>query len=248
MALEVLAFRSLFRNTRLELRGGPKLDYASAKWLWLAALAFHWTFFVVLVRHLRFFTEPAPFFVGLIENVDGFLEVGVPGLLVTGVILLLAVTYLFIRRVAIPQLRYISLPNDYFPLFLIMAIALTGVLMRYFFKVDIVSVKKLALGLASFHPTVPDGIGVFFYIHIFLVSVLFAYFPFSKLVHLGGIFLSPTRVLTANSRERRHINPWNYPVKVHSYDAYEDEFREKMIEAGLPVVKQPEEKEAEEKE
>jgi hypothetical protein len=35
----------------------------------------------------------------------------------------------------------------------------------------------------------------------------------------------------------RHENPWNYPVKVHSYEDYEDDFREHMIEAGLPVEK-----------
>jgi nitrate reductase gamma subunit len=29
-------------------------------------------------------------------------------------------------------------------------------------------------------------------------------------------------------------------VKVHTYDAYEDDFREKMIEAGLPVERMPE--------
>jgi nitrate reductase gamma subunit len=68
--------------------------------------------------------------------------------------------------------------------------------------------------------------------------VLFAYFPFSKLMHLGGVFLSPTRNLPNDSREARHINPWNYPVKVHTYEAYEDDFREKMIEAGLPVEKE----------
>ncbi len=33
MALEVLAFRSLFRNTKTELRDG-RLSYASNKWLW----------------------------------------------------------------------------------------------------------------------------------------------------------------------------------------------------------------------
>jgi hypothetical protein len=76
--------------------------------------------------------------------------------------------------------------------------------------------------------------------HLFLVSVLIAYFPFSKLMHLGGIFLSPTRNLSNNNRSVRHLNPWNYPVKTHSYDAYEDEFREKMIEAGIPVEKMPE--------
>ena len=44
-----------------------------------------------------------------------------------------------------------------------------------------------------------------------------------------------TRNLANASRARRHVNPWNYPVKVHTYEEYEDDFREKMIEAGLPV-------------
>ena len=150
------------------------------------------------------------------------------------------------------QIMYISLPGDYFPLFLIMAIATTGVLMRYggafmeyLFKwdvlsVEVVQVKALAMGLVSFHPTIPEGIGTIFFIHLFLVSMLLAYFPFSKLVHMAGIFLSPTRNLSNNSRRVRHINPWDYPVKVHTYEEYEDEFRDKMIEAGLPVEKMPE--------
>ena len=94
------------------------------------------------------------------------------------------------------------------------------------------------MGLASFHPTVPEGIGVMFFIHFFLVCTLFAYFPFSKLMHLGGVFLSPTRNMPNDSRMVRHVNPWNYPVKVHTYEEYEDHFREKMIEAGLPVEKE----------
>jgi hypothetical protein len=59
-------------------------------------------------------------------------------------------------------------------------------------------------------------------------------------MHLGGIFFSPTRNLRTNTRAFRHINPWNHPVKVHTYAAYEDEFREKMVEVGLPVEKMPE--------
>jgi hypothetical protein len=35
-----------------------------------------------------------------------------------------------------------------------------------------------------------------------------------------------------------HVNPWNYPVKAHTYDEYEDEFRDVMKEAGLPVEKE----------
>ncbi|MCK5657817.1 MAG: sulfate reduction electron transfer complex DsrMKJOP subunit DsrM, partial [Deltaproteobacteria bacterium] len=238
MALEVFAFRSLFRNTRIELRDGPKLDYGSNKWLWVAALAFHYAFLVVFIRHFRLFMEPVPFFVGALESVDGFVEVGLPRLMISGVVLLLAALYLFLRRVAVPQLRYISLAADYFPLFLIIGLATSGILMRYFIRVDITSVKELVIGLVSFHPTIPKGIGVIFYIHLFLLSVLIAYFPFSKLMHAGGVFFSPTRNMPNDNRARRHINPWNYPVKVHTYAEYEDDFREKMIEVGLPVEKE----------
>ncbi len=238
MALEVLLFRSLFRNLKTQLHEGPQIAYGEAKWLWLAGMAFHWSFFIVFIRHLRFFIQQVPAPITMIEGLDSFLQIGTPLLYQTDIVLLLAVTYLFLRRVGIPQMRYLSLVNDYFPLFLIMGVVLTGVLMRYFIKTDIVSVKALAMGLISFHPAVPQGIGAIFYIHLFLLSVLFAYFPFSKLAHLGGVFLSPTRNMANNSRAVRHINPWNYPVHVHTYAEYEDEFREKMKKAGLPVEKE----------
>ena len=238
MALEVLLFRSLFRNSKVELRDGPKLTYQWEKWLWLAGLLFHWSFLIIFIRHLRFFTEPVPGFVHLADTLDGILQVGLPGIYLTDGLILATVTYLFIRRVVIPQMKYISLPADYFPLFLILALATSGILMRYFIRVDLLKVKELAMGLASFHPTVPEGIGVMFFIHFFLVCTLFAYFPFSKLMHLGGVFLSPTRNMPNDSRMVRHVNPWDYPVKVHTYEEYEDHFREKMIEAGLPVEKE----------
>ncbi len=44
MLLEVLLFRSLFRNTKTEIKNGPNLIYGSSKYLWVGALAFHWSF------------------------------------------------------------------------------------------------------------------------------------------------------------------------------------------------------------
>lgn len=238
MAFEVLLFRSLFRNTKAELQEGPRLAYGSTKWLWAAGLAFHWTFFIIVLRHLRLFTEPVLPFIPILESLDAFFQVGVPLMYITDVVFLGAVTYLFFRRVFIPQVRYISLAADYFPLFLILGIGVTGVLMRYFIKVDVVGVKELTMGLISFNPVVPEGIGVIFYIHLFLVSALLFYFPFSKLMHMAGVFLSPTRNLANNNRMNRHVNPWNYPVKVHTYEEYEHEFGEKMKAAGIPVEKE----------
>ena len=237
MMLEILLFRSLFRNTKFALNEGPKISYVWEKWLWLVSLAFHYSFLVVLIRHLRFFLEPVPVWLQWLEDIDTFLQLGLPGLFLSGAILLGATTFLFLRRIYLPEMRYISLAADYFPLFLIISIAITGILMRYFTKVYIVGIKELTIGLASFHPTIPEGIGALFYIHLLLVSVFFAYFPFSKLMHMPGIFLSPTRNLANNTRFKRYINPWNYPVETHTYEEYEDEFRERMIEAGLPVVK-----------
>ena len=250
MFLEIVMFRSLFRNTRMKLNGDGKLSYQLELFLWIGALALHYAFLTVSIRHLRFFAEPVPLFVTLIEQVDGFfrievmydaIQAGLPGVYLSGLVLFAAALYLFVRRVIIPNVRYISLAADFFPLFLIMGIALSGIFMRYVAKVDITAIKELTMGLVTFRPTIPEGIGGVFFAHLFLVSVLLAYFPFSKLMHLGGVFLSPTRNMTGNTRQVRHVNPWNHPVKVHTYEEYEDDFREKMVEAGLPVVKMPEE-------
>ena len=50
--------------------------------------------------------------------------------------------------------------------------------------------------------------------------------------------MSPTRNLANNNRMVRHVNPWNDPnIKPHSYADYEDEFREFMVDADIPVEK-----------
>lgn len=239
MALEILLFRSLFKNTKAELTEKGSLAYGSSKWLWLGGLVFHWSFLLILVRHLRLFMEPVPGLITMIELVDGFLDMGfLPAFYLTDAALVAAATYLFLRRVVVPQIKYLSLPADYFAILLILAIACTGILMRYVYRVDVASIKELVRGLVTFSFTVPDGIGVIFYIHLFLVSVLAIYFPFSKLMHLGGVFLSPTRNLANNNRAQRHVNPWNPDIKIRTYEEYEDEFREKMKSVGLPVEKE----------
>lgn len=240
MFFEVFAFRSLFRNTKAELLKG-RLYIGSSKWLWLAAIVFHYSFLIIFLRHMRFFTPKTPWLISGIESIDSFLQIhvlGSPLLYITNVAIAFALLYLLGRRIFDSKLKYISLPSDYFPLFLIIGIITTGILMRYFFKVDITKVKELTLSLVYLNPTVPEGVGSLFYIHLFLVSTLFAYFPFSKLMHMAGVFLSPTRNLANNNRMKRHVNPWEYPVKHRHYEEYEDEFREKMKKAGIPVEKE----------
>jgi nitrate reductase gamma subunit len=239
MVLEVFTFRSLFRNTKAAFNRNEKnqLTYSWEIFLWVGALAFHYAFLVVILRHLRFFMEPVPFFVKALEYLDGIVQIGLPGIFLSGIVLLLAALFLLARRIFDEKVSYISLASDYFPLFLIIGIAATGISMRYFTKVDIYGIKMFTMGLATFHPVIPEGVGGLFYAHLFLVSTLLVYIPVSKLMHMGGVFLSPTRNLANNTRMKRHINPWNYAVEIHTYEQYEDHFREKMIDAGLPVDK-----------
>ena len=236
VALEVLTFRSLWRNPQAGL-AGARLFYQPSRLLALAALAFHWSLLAILLRHLRLVLNPVPKFLPALNALDGFFQLGMPVVYLTDVLILAALLYLTARRFLNARLRYLSLPSDYVSLFLLLAVASSGILLRYFLRTDIAAIKKYALSLAAFAPRPPAAAGVLFYIHITLAGALLAWFPFSKLVHMAGIFLTPTRNLANNSRARRHINPWNPPVDVHTYEQWEDEFRDKMRAAGLPLEK-----------
>jgi nitrate reductase gamma subunit len=234
MFLEVVFFRSLFRNLKAEIKG-RNLIYGSYKWLWLFAILFHYAFFIILLRHFRFFSYPVPKVIQIIDQFDSFLHIGLPHFYITDALILAGLTFLFLRRLADPKLRYISLASDFLPLFMIFGLAISGILMRHFFKVDVTAVKEFTMSLVHFSPKVPEGIGTIFFVHLFFISSLMAYFPFSKLVHMLGIFLSPTRNLANNSRAKRHVNPWNKPAEFKKYCEWQEIFRDKLEEAGLPI-------------
>jgi len=239
MALEIFLFRSLWRNTKAEIKPEKqKLIYGGSRWLWLFGLLFHLSLLIILVRHLRLFIEPVPWALKTLQDLDGAFEILIPTLFLTDILIVVALLYLLARRVVFPQLRYISLPADYLAPSLILGVAITGILMRIFYHTDVTAVKELAMSVLRFDPQVPEGISWLFYFHLTLACILLAYFPFSKLAHAGGIFFSPTRNMASNNRVKRHVNPWDYPVKIHTYEEYEDEFREKMKEAGLPVERE----------
>jgi len=232
--LEVLLFRSLFRNSRARLHDG-KLALREDQWLWLGALAFHWSLLTILVRHLRYFLQPVPAVVLGIERFDGLFRVGVTHMYLSDVVIVCALAYLIARRLHDPMLHFVSLFSDYFVLFLLAGVALSGLLLRFVVRIDGLAVKQFALGLAALHPHVPTSTNSIFLIHLLLVSTLVGYFPASKLMHIAGVFLSPTRNLPNNNRAKRHVNPWNAPVVHRSYTEWEREFQDKLTAAAIPL-------------
>ncbi len=95
-----------------------------------------------------------------------------PQLYLSDLIILAALAYLLARRFLDPMLRYISLFTDYLALLLLLGIAITGVLMRYFVRVDTIGVKQFALRLTAFRPALPQTPSPVFLAHLLLVCTL----------------------------------------------------------------------------
>lgn len=210
VAMEVLCFRSLWREHRPETRNGL-LVYPNDRRLWLVSIAFHYALLVVMLRHLALLFEPAPPALVWLGRIDDFTLFGAR-LQVSGLLFLVALCALFFRRLWNARVRFISLFTDHFALLLLFAAAVSGELLHAFCQQDLAAIKHFAHSLSVFHPAMNAVIPPLFLIHRLLVGALLIYFPFSKLMHVGGIVANPIYNLANNSRARMHINPWNYPV------------------------------------
>jgi [DsrC]-trisulfide reductase subunit M len=181
MAREVVLFQSLFKSN---------------KWIWLFGWVFHVTLAAVLLRHLRYFLQPVPLVVALVQ----------PFGVLFGLIMVAALFFLFARRIVVDRVRYISGASDYLMLGLILAIGLSGLTLNLVARTDLVETKAFFLGLMLFDwkplPTDPALL-----VHLALVAALMIVFPFSKLLHAPGVFFSPSRAQADNTREKRHALP-----------------------------------------
>ncbi len=182
MAKEVVFFESLFK---------------ASKWTWLFGWIFHFAMLLVLLRHLRYFTEPVWFWVTWVQ----------PFGLYAGFAMVAGLVGLWVRRLAVDRVRYISAPSDHLMLLLLIGIAGTGLMMKYVAHTDILSLKAFILGLIYFdwQPIPADPVLL---VHLSLVLALMIIFPFSKLLHAPGLFFSPSRNQVDNPREKRHLAPW----------------------------------------
>ncbi len=182
MFREVAFFESLFRSN---------------KWIWLFGIMFHFGMLLVLLRHLRYFTEPVWFWVNWVQPFGKYAAFA----------MLAGLLGLWARRFLVARVRYISTPSDHLMLALIVGIAMSGIGMSFLTHTDIISLKAFALGLLHFSPQPLPGDPLLL-THLGLVATLMIVFPISKLLHAPGVFFSPTRNQTDSSREQRHIADW----------------------------------------
>ncbi len=182
MTREVVFFESLFRANL---------------WTWCMGWLFHASMALVVLRHLRYFTEPVWAWVAFIQ----------PFGIYAGITMLFGLCGLWARRLLVERIRYISTPSDHLMLLLLIGIAASGLLMQFVAHTDVIAVKSFFQGWMSFSilPLPADTILV---LHLLSVALLLVIFPISKLLHAPGVFFSPTRNQTDNPREKRHLSAW----------------------------------------
>ncbi|MBT7266150.1 MAG: nitrate reductase, partial [Rhodospirillaceae bacterium] len=167
MFREVVFFQSLFRSN---------------KWIWWFGWMFHVALLLIVARHLRYFTEPVWSWVALIQ----------PFGIYAAFAFVFGLAALWVRRIVVERVRYITGPSDHLMIIMLLGIAGSGLGMKYGAHTDIVAVKAFMLGLMYFDwqplPADPPVL-----IHLGLVALLMIVFPFSKLLHAPGVFFSPTR-------------------------------------------------------
>lgn len=179
--------------------------------LWVLGWSFHLLLLLVMLRHLRYFFYPVPPWVEALQT---------PGLY-AGYFLPIPLAGLLARRLITERGLYLSIWGDYFALLLLLAISLSGLLLSKYFYVYIVDVKAMILGIIFFQP-ISFQAPWLFTLHFLFVCTLLIYFPFSKLMHGGGIFLSPTHNQRANFK-KPFRNPWDFPVTYNPLNLFPPE-------------------------
>lgn len=183
---EVAFFESLFKSNR---------------WIWIFAVLFHAGLLLALARHMRYFQADVWLVVKLIQ------PFGIYG----GMAMVAGLLGLWARRVLQERIRYITGPSDHLMLALLVLIGVSGLNMKFLAHTDIIAVKAFFLGLLRFNiQELPTDAALL--IHLGAVVALMIVFPFSKLLHVPGVFFSPARNQVDDARDKRHLAAWAAPM------------------------------------
>ncbi|MHC4140584.1 MAG: respiratory nitrate reductase subunit gamma [Planctomycetota bacterium] len=175
---EAVLFSSLFRGDRV---------------LWSIAWVFHVVLALIFVGHFRVFANVDRVLTGagMSEDAIGAMSGGVGG--AAGVIILILVALLLVRRMTLQRVREITGVADYLALLLIALIIITGNVMRFGGEhFDLALTREYFADLVTFGnawqaAALQNNV---FLAHLGLAFLLIMCMPFSKLLHFGGIFFT----------------------------------------------------------
>jgi nitrate reductase gamma subunit len=170
----LICFNSLFKGDRA---------------LWTGAWIFHVVLALIAFGHIRVFTDFPVLWaaVGLSKEGVDTMSATIGG--IAGIVVMLAVGYLLLRRFAVERTREISGFTDYFSLLLLLAVIITGNSMRFGAHFDLNQTREYFWGLLTFSAAPVPASGMFL-LHLLLAQLLIISIPFSKILHMGGFFFT----------------------------------------------------------
>lgn len=169
--------------------------FKSDRILWIFAWFFHLTLALIIIGHVRVFTDFPRLWATLGINADRMSAVSGG---TAGVIILACAILLFVRRFMLKRVKEVSGVPDYFALLLIIAVLVSGNIMRFGEHFDLTTTRIYFQQLFTFSlssASIPQNL--MFTIHFLLGQVLIVIIPFSKIMHLGGIFFTQTLIQKA---------------------------------------------------
>jgi nitrate reductase gamma subunit len=208
LALEFFSFASL-------RKAGRKL--------WLGGWLFHLLLVVTFLTHIVTIFFPA---IWSTLGYRWYEAAGYAGILFAAVIL-----FLLFRKLVHPGIHYFSKYSDYFLILLVLSVTFLGDYTRAFGKLDQGAVSAYLTGLLTLQPVLPPSNAVFLS-HFLLAQLLLMYIPFSKVTHLIGWVLAPTRNQRNVGRSEWHRNPWNPAVELEPFESYAARYQRELEELG----------------
>lgn len=198
--------------------------YRHGKNLWLLTWFFHLSLAMVLAGHIFgiYFLRCQFSLVGFSVASSCTISRILGGS--AGIIMVATLGGMLCRRIFLPMVRKLSEPENFLLLLLLMAVAMSGILMYLpGYHVDLPSVRSYIGSLVRFSP-IPLPHNRLFVFHLALVSLFLVCFPFSRMLHSIGFFVIRTMLVEA---------PPVYPTPLNA--CQRSTFATKKISPDIPV-------------
>lgn len=156
--------------------------FISNKLLWIGSWTFHLAFVLVLFQHLRFFMDPVPSIIFVMQPIGR----------AAGYVLPVSLVYIFGLKMIRERQRYVSRLNI-LVMSLIFLISASGLALKFVARPDLVQVKAFMIGILRFSPEVVPESSLFLF-HFLMVLFLLPYLP-------SHVFTAPFVTIEATKRD-----------------------------------------------
>lgn len=192
----------------------PSTEIFERKGLRIASILFHYGIIFAFVGHVMGVLIPIEFynFIGIDENIYHIFAIAGGG--VAGLMVVLGLIFMLIRKLSTPRVRVHTTFADYFTLILLLLVGGIGTYMTLIYSLTVVRYEyRMTIGpwfrsLFTFHPDANLMLSVppIFKVHVVLAFILFAAIPFTKLVHM---FSFPLRYPARAPQQYRSRSGYN---------------------------------------